>query len=70
MKHLIPGKFDILAFLVLALICGLLVQFSANRDYMLGILTVPIFLYASFRGVRQKRALAPVEVEAEEPQQL
>jgi len=66
MKRLIPGRFDVIAFVILALICGTIVQFSSHRDYMLGILTVPIFLFASLRGFLRNRTLAPVEVEAED----
>jgi hypothetical protein len=65
MRRMIPGRFDVIAFVILALICGAIVQFSSNRDYMLGILTVPIFLFASLRGFQQSRAMAPIEVEAE-----
>ncbi len=65
MRRLIPGRIDLMIFVVLALFCGLIVQLSPSRDYMLGLLAMPIFLIAALRGLSRSRAVAPVEAEVE-----
>jgi hypothetical protein len=63
MRHLIPGRFDLILFVVMALACGMIVSLSASHDYMLGVLAMPIFLFAVLRGFRQNKALSSVEAE-------
>ena len=49
----------------MAVTCGLIVQLCPSRDYMLGLLAMPIFLIAALRGLSQSRAFAPMEAERE-----
>jgi hypothetical protein len=65
MRHLIPGRVDLILFVVMALACGMIVSLSASHDYMLGVLAMPIFLFAALRGLRQNKPMAPVEAEIE-----
>jgi len=65
MKHLIPSRVELILFVVMALACGVVVSFSAKHDYMLGVLTMPIFLFAALRGLRQNKSMARVEEQIE-----
>ncbi len=65
MNRLLPGRFDLIVFVLMALACGLIVQLSPSRDYMLGVLAMPIFLIAALRGLSRSRSVAPIESEIE-----
>jgi hypothetical protein len=65
MRHWIPGRFDLILFVAMALACGMIVSLSTSHDYMLGVLAMPIFLFAALRGVRQNKSMARVEAEIE-----
>ena len=69
MRHLIPGRIDLILFVAMALACGMIVSLSTSHDYMLGVLAMPIFLFASLRGLRQNKLMVrvPTDIEVREP---
>ena len=51
------SRIDLFVFLLLTAVCGLIVQFNPGRQYLVGLLAMPIFLAAVFKGVREKAPL-------------
>jgi uncharacterized membrane protein YoaK (UPF0700 family) len=51
MRRYLPGRFELLMFAILALICGAIVSRISSLDAGLSILTFPIFLFAAILGL-------------------
>jgi hypothetical protein len=66
MSRYLPSRADLILFLIMAFVCGLIVQFSPQKDYVLGVLAIPVFLFASLRGLRRREALDRAEVRRQE----
>jgi hypothetical protein len=57
MKRLLPGRLDLVFFLLMVFLCGLIVQFCQNRICVLGLLPMPIILAAAVSGLRERLSL-------------
>lgn len=65
MKRLLPGRLEIMVFLGMAIVAGLLVGSSSQQGAALFLATLPIFLVASLLGLRRHFVL--LEVREERP---
>jgi len=65
MKRFLPGRVELSVFVAMALVAGLLVAVSSQRDAMLFFVTMPVFLVASLLGWRRNVALRAVPVKSE-----
>ena len=64
MKHLLPGKTELMIFLTLAILCTGIVAISPKMDLGMAGLAVPIFISSAVMGLRRNWKLAEVREEA------
>ncbi|MDB5333833.1 MAG: hypothetical protein JWP03_4984 [Phycisphaerales bacterium] len=68
MKRLYPSRVELAVFVGMALVCGLLVALSGQRDTMLFFLGMPVFFIAALMGLRRNLlAKAIEEIDDSEP---
>jgi hypothetical protein len=51
MRRYLPGRMELLTFVILALVCGAIVARIDARDAGLSILAFPVFLFAAILGL-------------------
>ena len=66
MKHLLPGKTELMIFLTMAVLCTGVVALTPKLDLGLAMLSVPVFIASAVMGLRRNWKLA--EVTEEVPQ--
>lgn len=57
MKRYLPGRVELLMFVVLAVICGAIVSSIESRDAGLSLLAFPLFLFAAILGLQKSYRL-------------
>lgn len=67
MKSL-PGRGEWIVFVSMAIIAGLVVAVSRQRDTMLFVMTLPVFIVGALMGFRRSLAVQPVTAPEQKPQ--
>jgi hypothetical protein len=64
MKHLIPGKTEVMIFFAMAVLCTGIVAAAPKLDVALAFLSVPLFITCAVMGLQRNWKLAEVREEA------
>ena len=64
MKHLIPGKTEVMIFFAMAILCTGIVATTSKVDVGLAFLSVPIFICSAVMGLHRNWKLAEVREQA------
>ena len=67
MKHLLPGKVELMIFVSLAVLCTGVVAATPQVDIALALLSVPVFITCAVMGLHRNWKLAEVREESRRP---